>query len=152
MARLLWEHPDDDDPAWFVRASMSVPLFYAPVHVKNIPRGDAAQRDWEILTGYTGPIPDECTLVDGGLISNFPIDVFHRRRKEPQHPTFGVKLAPFRGANPSIAHLHDLVAACFRAASHARTSPGLRAPHGEHTPAARPCAIAVPPWRTAPSS
>ena len=90
------------------------------MRVKDIPRGDAAQRDWEILTGYTGPIPDECTLVDGGLISNFPIDVFHRMRKEPLHPTFGVKLAPFRGANPPIEHLTDLVTACFRAASHAR--------------------------------
>ena len=108
MAKLLWAKPDEVDPAWFVRASMSVPLFYAPVRVKDIPRGEAAQRDWEILTGYTGPIPDECTLVDGGLISNFPIDVFPRMRKEPQHPSFGVKLAPFR------------VTACFRAASHAR--------------------------------
>lgn len=120
MAKLLWARPEDVDPAWFVRASMSVPLFYAPVRISPIPQGEAAARRWEALTGYTGPVPDECTLVDGGLISNFPIDVFHRRQKRAHNPTFGVKLAPFRGANPPISHVHDLLGACFRAASHSR--------------------------------
>lgn len=120
MAGLLWSRPDEVDPAWFVRASMSVPLFYSPVRIKDVPQGEAARRAWEELTGYTGQVPDECVLVDGGLISNFPIDVFHRRQKQPQHPTFGVKLAPFRGANPPIHTVHELLGACFRAAAHAR--------------------------------
>jgi NTE family protein len=120
MASLLWSRPEEVDPAWFVRASMSVPLFYSPVRIKDVPQGEAARRRWEALTGYTGQVPDECVLVDGGLISNFPIDVFHRRQKLPQHPTFGVKLAPFRGANPPIGGVHELLGACFRAAAHAR--------------------------------
>ncbi len=120
MAGLLWTHPDEIDPAWFVRASMSVPLFYAPVRIHKVPQGEAARHLWEELTGYTGQVPETCVLVDGGLISNFPIDVFHRQQTEPRHPTFGVKLAPFRGANPPITAVHELLAACFRAAAHAR--------------------------------
>jgi NTE family protein len=57
MAGLLWTHPDEIDPAWFVRASMSVPLFYAPVRIHKVPQGEAARHLWEELTGYTGQVP-----------------------------------------------------------------------------------------------
>ena len=59
-----------------VRASMSIPFFYEPVTVTDI-------------HGATS------TLVDGGVLSNFPIDVFDRADlAEPRWPTFGVKLLP----------------------------------------------------------
>lgn len=59
-----------------VRASMSIPFFYEPV----------------TLAGARGTTS---TLVDGGVVSNFPIDVFDRADlAAPRWPTFGVKLLP----------------------------------------------------------
>jgi NTE family protein len=59
-----------------VRASMSIPFFYEPVE----------------LVGSDG---GTSTLVDGGVLSNFPIDVFDRTDgRRPRWPTFGVKLLP----------------------------------------------------------
>ncbi|QNN52480.1 patatin-like phospholipase family protein [Nocardioides mesophilus] len=59
-----------------VRASMSIPFFYEPV----------------TLTGADGATS---TLVDGGVLSNFPIDIFDRTDgRPPRWPTFGVKLLP----------------------------------------------------------
>lgn len=59
-----------------VRASMSIPFFYEPV----------------TLTASDG---SASTLVDGGVLSNFPIDVFDRTDgRPPRWPTFGVKLIP----------------------------------------------------------
>jgi NTE family protein len=59
-----------------VRASMSIPFFYEPTTLKSV-------------DGTTS------TLVDGGLLSNFPIDLFDRTDgKPPRWPTFGIKLLP----------------------------------------------------------
>lgn len=59
-----------------VRASMSIPFFYEPV----------------TLAGADG---SSSTLVDGGVLSNFPIDIFDRTDgRTPRWPTFGVKLLP----------------------------------------------------------
>ena len=58
-----------------VRASMSIPLFYRPV---RLPGADGGR----------------ITLVDGGMLSNFPVAVFDRRDgREPRWPTFGIKLS-----------------------------------------------------------
>lgn len=59
-----------------VRASMSIPFFYEPV----------------TLTAADGATS---TLVDGGVLSNFPIDLFDRTDGvAPRWPTFGIKLLP----------------------------------------------------------
>ncbi len=59
-----------------VRASMSIPFFFEPAIVK----------------GHDGT---SSTLVDGGVLSNFPIDIFDRTEgRRPRWPTFGVKLLP----------------------------------------------------------
>jgi NTE family protein len=59
-----------------VRASMSIPFFFEPVTVKS-----------------SDGTPS--TLVDGGVLSNFPIDIFDRTDgRPPRWPTFGVKLLP----------------------------------------------------------
>ena len=55
-------------------------------------REEEVRRDWRRLAGYRGTLPDEVLLVDGGIMSNFPIDVFHRADTIPQRPTIGVKL------------------------------------------------------------
>jgi NTE family protein len=59
-----------------VRASMSIPYFYRPVKMRD--HVSDADR-W---------------LVDGGMLSNFPVGVFDRRdAKTPRWPTFGLKLS-----------------------------------------------------------
>ena len=64
-----------------VRASMSIPFFYEPVKLKDR------------LVGKT------CWLVDGGMLSNFPVDVFDRADgAPPRWPTFGIKLSSRAGA------------------------------------------------------
>ncbi|MDI9979422.1 patatin-like phospholipase family protein [Rhodococcus sp. IEGM 1307] len=58
-----------------MRASMSIPFFYKPVR-------------WDTASG------EKSWLVDGGLLSNFPIDVFDAPSgTTPRWPTIGIKLS-----------------------------------------------------------
>jgi NTE family protein len=60
-----------------VRTSMSIPFFFEPVTLANTDNGQVS------------------TLVDGGVLSNFPIDTFDRTDdRPPRWPTFGIKLLP----------------------------------------------------------
>jgi len=69
--------PDEIEVADAVRASMSIPFFFTPTTLTN-PQ-----------TGVTS------TLVDGGVLSNFPIDCLDRPDgKMPRWPTFGITLLP----------------------------------------------------------
>jgi len=72
-APLLGIEPDDLDIAWAVRMSMSIPIFFEPVRWQN-PR--------------TG---EEHLIVDGGVLSNFPVWLFDCDG-EPGWPTFGLLL------------------------------------------------------------
>jgi len=96
MAELYWTDVNKINPALFVRASMSIPYFFQPMKVKRIPKGPEAEKRWEELAGYRiveeGRLPSEVLFIDGGIMSNFPIDVFHNTTKVPSAPTFGVKL------------------------------------------------------------
>ncbi len=65
--------PDELDVARAVRMSMSIPFFYEPVILK-----DKKGRD--------------CYIVDGGVLSNFPVWLFDDGSSEPPWPTFGYKL------------------------------------------------------------
>ncbi len=84
LIRLPWEYPDYDlDPdeqlvVDAVRASASIPFFYEPVQLRG-PRGTA-------------------TLVDGGLISNYPISIFDR--EDAAHPSLAHDRHPPRRARP----------------------------------------------------
>jgi NTE family protein len=85
LARLPWDYPryglkaDDQLVADAVRASMSIPFFYEPLRFSG--RNDAGKE----VHSY---------MVDGGMLSNFPIEVFDRTDgKPPRWPTFGVKLS-----------------------------------------------------------
>jgi len=83
LVRLPWDYPrlygldpDEQPVADAVRASMAIPFFYRPVK----------------LTGASGATS---TLVDGGVLSNFPIDTFDRADgKPPLWPTFGITVLP----------------------------------------------------------
>ncbi|WP_292981795.1 patatin-like phospholipase family protein [Mycobacterium sp.] len=83
LVRLPWDYrrlygldPDEQLVADAVRASMSIPFFFKTVKLTS-------------AAGLTS------TLVDGGMLSNFPIDSFDRRDgRPPRWPTFGVTLLP----------------------------------------------------------
>lgn len=117
MAELYWSNPQQVNPADFVRASMSIPVFFHPYRVKNLPLGIDQQEKWRQV-GYHGDIPSEVLFVDGGINSNFPIDLFHDRWKVPNAPTFGVKLGKDRYEPRSIYKPLGLISAIFDSARH----------------------------------
>jgi NTE family protein len=56
---------------------MSIPLYFEPRRLRNERTGE------------------ESTLVDGGVLSNFPVEIFDRTDgRDPRWPTFGVKVIP----------------------------------------------------------
>lgn len=92
MIDLFYSNPDVQNPADFVRASMSIPLFFSPFKIKNIPGGIDAWNKWNDATCLRTSVPSEVMFMDGGIISNFPIDIFHENMNVPASPTFGIKL------------------------------------------------------------
>lgn len=118
MAGLYYKEPQKVNPADFVRASMSIPLFFQPWRITGLPKGQ--EYLWKKQALYYGPIPDEVLLVDGGTLSNFAIDVFHRTNIVPTRPTFGVKLGLERNQPHIIDQCHELVIGCFSAACQRR--------------------------------
>jgi NTE family protein len=79
LVRFPWDFvdyaldPDEQSVSAAVRASSSIPFFFEPVSLRG-PRGIS-------------------TLVDGGLLSNYPIGVFDRLDEvPPRWPTIGVRL------------------------------------------------------------
>jgi NTE family protein len=81
LVRLPWDYhvygldPDKQPIADAVRASMSIPFFYEPA------------------------ILNDKFLVDGGLLSNFPVDIFD---DAADWPTFGIKLSAKEDAAMTI--------------------------------------------------
>jgi NTE family protein len=96
MADLYWANHGSVRPSIYVRASMSVPLFFYPVIVEGLPGGPEAKARWADTVSYEGEIPPKIAFVDGGLLSNFPINVFHNPKIVPRLPTFGVRLSSYR--------------------------------------------------------
>jgi NTE family protein len=93
LARLPWDlpsysvDPDDEPVARAVRASAAIPFFFRPVR-QPTPSGTA-------------------TWVDGGLLSNFPVDLFDRADSlQPRWPTFGVRLTT-RPPTPPVTRSVD---------------------------------------------
>lgn len=96
MAGLYWRDVGNLNPALFARASMSIPYFFEPMTVTHLPDTASVRARWETLANFSiadaGKVPDTVLFIDGGVMSNFPIDIFHNTRKVPRAPTFGVKL------------------------------------------------------------
>lgn len=83
LLRLPWDYPlfhldpDQQSVADAVRMSLSIPFYFAPRELSDP------------VTGSTA------TIVDGGVLSNFPIEIFDRTDgQQPRWPTFGVRLFP----------------------------------------------------------
>ncbi len=130
-AGLYFEDPQSVNPAYFVRASMSVPIFFHPLRREanmregafgweqgGIPQTPENKIAWERELEYMGPHPDKVLFVDGGILSNFPIDIFHAWDKIPRRPTFGVKLGLSRNTMNEVEDMSytGLIAASFNAA------------------------------------
>ncbi|AKJ27235.1 patatin-like phospholipase family protein [Caldimonas brevitalea] len=90
----------------FARASMSIPLVFEPLRLT--PGG---QRTADKHSAHV--------FVDGGVLSNFPIDAFHDRDHVPACPTVGIKLAE-EATPPPITSLTGLLVSMFTSARHSR--------------------------------
>ena len=91
MAEMYWPNPDRINPACFARASASIPLFFQPFDVNGISELIGSSEKWERLGSFTGTLPNKVSFADGGLLSNFPIDLF-KRPGIPRAPTLGARL------------------------------------------------------------
>ncbi len=96
MANLYWseEEMKHISPAEFVRASMSVPFFFEPVQKQIDKNDDSVKYAWRFwMNTKQEDINPVGVFIDGGSISNFPIDLFHATDIfYPRMPLFGVQL------------------------------------------------------------
>ncbi|HYX85127.1 MAG TPA: patatin-like phospholipase family protein [Gaiellales bacterium] len=68
-----------------VRMSMSIPYFFAPVHMISAEDGH------------------DCQVVDGGVLSNFPVWLFDASPdRSPTRPTFGFRITGGRGVGSGL--------------------------------------------------
>ncbi|MDI1349391.1 patatin-like phospholipase family protein [Aquabacterium sp.] len=124
MAELYWPQPDAVNVADFARASMSIPGFFATFQQPSLPANDATRALWQQHTTW----PDRCYegaflpkthhFVDGGVLSNFPIDAFHNTSRVPLRPTLGVKLQ-WDEHNITVKGLPSVIGGAFNTARHA---------------------------------
>ena len=85
--------PDDFEVALAVRMSISIPYFFMPVKIAEKPRKHG--RHW---------------VVDGGLLSNFPIRYFDSPPGEtPPWPTFGLLLWEPTAGQPHYERIRSLI-------------------------------------------
>jgi len=81
--------PDSYRIADAARMSMSIPYFFQPVELVNIESN---------LPG---------TVVDGGMLSNFPVWLFDVDDRDPVRPTFGFRLTGGHGVGGGIQTIVD---------------------------------------------
>jgi NTE family protein len=107
LVRLPWDYPfyghqpDHEDPVAAVRASMSIPFFFEPVHFEAEPAtvGVPHPGGGTTTVHYEG---GSVTWVDGGMLDNFPITAFDRvDGKPPRWPTIGMKLSSLQTEFPA---------------------------------------------------
>jgi len=93
LVRFPWDYdrlygldPGEQRVADAVRASMSIPFYFEPARLAHADGTDGAPRG-------------ESVLVDGGMLSNFPVDIFDTPvGRTPRWPTFGIKLSSRPGS------------------------------------------------------
>ncbi|WP_157976893.1 patatin-like phospholipase family protein [Taibaiella helva] len=97
MHPMYWGSDYSISPAQYVRASMSIPFFFKPLKVSfAASQLKLIQEEWYKRMGVRKQFTEEnnySLFVDGGLISNFPVNVFYNPEiPVPAKPTIGVKL------------------------------------------------------------
>lgn len=95
MWDLYWHQQQDIHPGDFVRASMSIPVFFETYSLNDI-RKKSSFDIWNKHLNWQNQkknIPDTVQFIDGGTLSNFPINVFYNPNYPvPRMPTFGIRL------------------------------------------------------------
>ncbi|AZA84654.1 patatin [Chryseobacterium lactis] len=101
MANLYWSEEElkHSSPAEFVRASMSVPFFFKPFQKDINKNDDSVKYAWRFwMNTKQQDINSVGVFIDGGSISNFPIDLFHADEVfHPRLPLFAVQLTSDSG-------------------------------------------------------
>lgn len=97
MHDLYWGDDKTISPARYVRMSMSIPFFFAPIRILfDKKKQDYIYKAWQESTGSKKLFEegkDTGFFVDGGLLSNFPVNVFYNPEIPlPSRPTIGVRL------------------------------------------------------------
>jgi NTE family protein len=108
MWPLYYSKIEDVNPADFIRASMSIPVFFEAFQIPNKENEKDKKitdskystlcrnvKNWEELLNWDKyrDIPNNVLFVDGGSLSNFPINIFYNPKNEaPRLPTFGIRL------------------------------------------------------------
>jgi NTE family protein len=109
LVRLPWDYPtlysldpDRQSVVEAVRASMSIPFFFEPARIDyTIDRGGRQEKGRSVV-------------VDGGMLSNFPVQVFDRRDGKPSRwPTFGIKLSSRPHDHPRPREIHGPLSLTF---------------------------------------
>lgn len=91
-------NPDELDVAYAIRMSMSIPFFYQPVKLEY-------SAHLQKLNSY---------IVDGAILSNFPVWLFDRKLNNLCCPTFGFRLnAPVYGNENRISGPLTMLKALF---------------------------------------
>ncbi len=86
---------DQLHPGEFVRASMSIPFFFESHIIAGIPgESDEIRESWKkTFACEPDRIPNVARFVDGGVLSNFPINIFYNPAvSEARIPSFGIDL------------------------------------------------------------
>ncbi len=95
MCNLFREKANIDtlQPAGFIRASMSIPVFFESYMINDIPcDSEEIKQAWLDLMDEPDP-PSTARFVDGGMLSNFPINIFYNPKVLiPRLPSFGIDL------------------------------------------------------------
>ncbi|HEX7903640.1 MAG TPA: patatin-like phospholipase family protein [Chitinophagaceae bacterium] len=95
MWDLYWKKHEDVHPGDFVRASMSIPVFFETFCRDKI-QANSSYEFWDKHLNWQNEkraIPDFCQFIDGGTLSNFPINVFYNPKYPvPRMPTLGIRL------------------------------------------------------------
>jgi NTE family protein len=109
LVRLPWDYPafydleaDDQSVIEAVRASMSIPFFFEPTHIDYTVDHDGKHTK------------ERSVLVDGGMLSNFPVQAFDRTDGKPARwPTFGIKLSSKPEDHPRPSPIHGPLSLTF---------------------------------------
>ena len=95
MCNLFREEKDIDtlQPAGFIRASMAIPMFFESYFINKIPcASEEIKKAWMDNMNEPDP-PSTARFVDGGILSNFPINLFYNPQVlVPRLPSFGIDL------------------------------------------------------------
>jgi NTE family protein len=90
-ADLYFQDPKTVNPSQYVRASMAIPIFFEP-KIVNTDLTSINKENWLSRKGKERE-HKRGVFVDGGTLSNFPINLFHQSHiKNPRVPIMGVRI------------------------------------------------------------